>query len=103
MSSTLAREAEDLLGAGCWELQRAAVLAVSHGRPANAASYLRLCAAVYRLDPAAVDLQSLYRLADALERAGDQAARLDWEELDCVDSAVGLLLELADTIERRGL
>ena len=104
MSATLTVETDGLLRASRWELQSAAVLALSGARPAVAAEYLRLAGSLAGLlDSAAVDLQRLYGLADSVERAGDRAALRDWEELDSVDCAVGLLLELADATERRGL
>ena len=104
MSATLTVDTEGLLRASrCW-LQSAAVLAVSGARPAVAAEYLRLADSVAGLlNWPAADLQSLYQLADSVERAGDRAALRDWEELDCLTGAVWLMLELADATERRGL
>lgn len=98
--STLTVDSEGLLRASRWELQSAAVLAVSGARPAVAAEYLRLADSVAGLlNCRAVDLQSLYSLSDSVERAGDRAALRDWEELDCLTGAVWLLLELADAVE----
>lgn len=110
--STLTVDSEGLLSASRWELQSAAVLAVSGARPAVAAEYLRLadslagllnCGAGVSRCRCSVDLQSLYSLSDSVERAGDRAALRDWEELDCLTGAVWLLLELADATERGGL
>jgi hypothetical protein len=103
VSDTLTVEAVLLLRACRWEIRSAAALALSAARPTVAADYLRLSGSVAGLLCGPLDVQRLYGLADSVERAGDRAARRDWAELDSVDSAVALLLEAADTIERSGL
>ena len=106
--STLTVETEDLLRASRAELLSAAVLAISEARPAESAQYLELAGSLAALlvrlaGERAVDSQTVYRLADRVERAGDRAAHYGWEELDAVDTALGYLLELADATKRRGL
>jgi hypothetical protein len=106
--STPTVETEELLRASRAELLSAAVLAISKARPAVSAQYLdlagSLAALLVRLAvERAVDSQTVYLLADRVERAGDRAAHYGWDELDDLDTAVSYLLELADTVERSGL